>query len=287
MAISLNSYKIFCAVADHKSISKTAEAMYLSQPAISKVIRSMEDELQMKLFYRYQRNGLQLTQSGEKILLLARELLKTEEKIYQMSYRENHFLGGKLRVASVPIMNWHLIVKAVAQFQKQYPLVQVELIEGTTNQVKQMVIRNEVDLGVSISPFEQFYAEVIYHDRMVAITKKVLSEQKVNFANDQPYIICRAGFESTYPILEKKMKKVPNFQIIQGATSVRYMVAENIGVGIISELGLGKERSQFHVYEVEPSVEMEYAIIANHQDDLTPVACEFIQIVHRLSSQYK
>lgn len=80
MVMSINNLKSFSVVAKNNSITKTTEAIYISQPAVSKAIKNIENELHVKLFYRNKHNGLKITEIGEKFLLLAREMITTEEK---------------------------------------------------------------------------------------------------------------------------------------------------------------------------------------------------------------
>ena len=80
MAMNLNNLKIFINVADSGSITRAAEALFISQPAVSKAIRSIEDDLGVSLFYRDKKTGIKLTDTGERILPYARKMLLMEEK---------------------------------------------------------------------------------------------------------------------------------------------------------------------------------------------------------------
>lgn len=103
--IMLNhNLRIFIRVAEKGSITETANELYISQPAVSKAIKILEDELSLKLFHRDKRKGLILTDIGHEILILARQMEKTENRMYQAAFRSNNFIGGKVRIASMPIL---------------------------------------------------------------------------------------------------------------------------------------------------------------------------------------
>ncbi len=102
MAMSINNLKIFINVADAANITRAAEALHITQPAASKAIKALEDELGVTLFYRDKRNGLALTDIGERILGVARQMMLMEEKIYQTAYMSKNMLEGTLRIASLP-----------------------------------------------------------------------------------------------------------------------------------------------------------------------------------------
>ena len=76
------SLRIFLSVAERGSITKTANELFISQPAVSKTIKSLEQKLSLKLFHRDKRHGLILTDAGEKILLLARQMEQLEQRMY-------------------------------------------------------------------------------------------------------------------------------------------------------------------------------------------------------------
>ncbi len=81
--MNLNNLKIFINVADSGNIIRAAEALFISQPAVSKAIRSIEDDLGVSLFIRDKKTGIKLTDTGERILPYVRKMLLMEEKIYQ------------------------------------------------------------------------------------------------------------------------------------------------------------------------------------------------------------
>ncbi|MDT8716963.1 LysR family transcriptional regulator [Clostridium sp. 19966] len=81
--MNINNLKIFISVADEKSITEAANNLYISQPAVSKAIKNLEDELTVKLFQRDKRNVLLITDVEEKILLLAQQMVMKTKSIRQ------------------------------------------------------------------------------------------------------------------------------------------------------------------------------------------------------------
>lgn len=78
-----HNLRIFLKIAELGSVTEVAEELYISQPAVSKALRNLEEELKLKLFYRDRRKGLILTDSGREILLIARQMEELEERMYQ------------------------------------------------------------------------------------------------------------------------------------------------------------------------------------------------------------
>lgn len=80
----------------------------------------MEDELQIKLFHRDKGKGIYLTNVGKKIFLLASQMEEIENKIYQTDYIENNFLGGTLRIGSIPIIITMILSSALKALKRGF-----------------------------------------------------------------------------------------------------------------------------------------------------------------------
>ncbi len=95
-----------------------------------------------------------LTDVGKEILLLARQMKGIESKIYQIANRENKLLNGKVKIGSFPAVSTNIMPHMIAAFRSNYPLIRIELIEGTSDQIKEWVEDRTVDIGIAASPFE-------------------------------------------------------------------------------------------------------------------------------------
>ena len=95
-----HNLRIFLDVANRQSVTETANARFISQPAVSKALQSLERDLNLKLFYRDRKNGMILTDAGAKILFLARQMEDLENRIYQTAFRETTSLAENC--ASLP-----------------------------------------------------------------------------------------------------------------------------------------------------------------------------------------
>ena len=82
--MNYQSARIFLAIAEHRSLSAAADALYLSQPSVSSYLGRLEEELGVRLFLRQRgRNGITLTPEGERLLPVARELLSVERHLQE------------------------------------------------------------------------------------------------------------------------------------------------------------------------------------------------------------
>lgn len=289
MVMSNHNLRIFISVAEKGSFTATANELFITQPAISRAIKALEDELNLKLFHRDKRTGLILTDAGQKVLILARQMLDMENRIYQTAFRENNFLGGKVRIASMPILTSVILSKVFYAFQNKYPYVTLELMEGNTPEIKKAVEEHQVDFGLTASPFDELDSHVVLKDRMVAISKDpVSSNVPIDLRNtENKYIFCRAGYVTVIEELRKDKIKLPGSFVVQQAETVINFVEQKNGIGIISEFVLNATPNSLIRLPITPSIEMDFGLIAHDLNDLTPVATELINMVKEECHNYR
>lgn len=280
MIMMNNSLRVFISVAEKGSFTATAEELFISQPAVSRAIKNLEDELNLKLFYRDKRKGLILTDAGQRILVLARQMADMENRIYQTAFRENNFLGGKVRIASMPILSSMILSRVFHDFREKYPFVTLELIEGSTPEIRKMVEEHQVDFGFTSSPFGDLDAEIVLQDQMVAISKEPLPELPIDLhRTDYKFILCRAGYETVLEELQAEKVKLPGSFIVQQAETVIHFVAEENGIGVISAFVLEATPNDLCRSPVAPEIKMDIGLVANDLDDLTPVATTLLNMI--------
>ncbi len=272
---------IFINVAEKGSITETANELYISQPAVSKAIKNLEDELNLKLFHRDKRKGLILTDVGHEILLQARQMADLENRMYQTAFRSNNFIGGKVRIAAVPIVTNFCLAKVLYAFRQRYPYVSVELMEGSASAIKKAVEEHQVDFGVSYSPFGNLDHEVIYMDHMIAVMKDALPEDSIVDLSEKPerFIFCQSGKEVTLENLDTNAFFLSRSTVVKHAGTVIALAEEKNGIGIVSNLLADITPNDLHRYPINPEIHSEIGIIAHNTRDLTPVAMELKRMI--------
>lgn len=280
MAMNLNNLKIFINVADSGSITRTAEALFISQPAVSKAIRSIEEDLGVSLFIRDKKSGMKLTDTGERIRPYARKLLLMEEKIYQTAYLSKNMLEGTLRIASLPIGIDHILVKALAFYTEKYPNVNVEILDGSMNDVNRMVSEHEAEFGISVGSCDGFQKETLLQDRIIAISRDELDEKEIQLLQSKrQFILCRAALEAIQSVMNTNSHIATKQFKVAGRDTVRLMAQEGLGIGLQSVLLVEPHKENFCIYPVIPEICTDIVMIANDFSDLTPAAKEFVNII--------
>ena len=283
MAMSISNLKVFINVADAGNITRAAEVLHITQPAVSKAVKNLEDELGVSLFFRDKRNGLTLTDTGERILGFARRMVLMEEKIYQTAYLARNMLEGTLKIATLPYGSLFFLVKAFSRFQEKYPQVNVEIAEGSTSEVNRMVSEHAAEFGISIVPATDFEYEVLKKDRIVAISKDPLKSGCVDLSRlKQRFYVSQPAWESILPVLEQNhIKESGRFKIVSAQT-VRSIAETGIGIGLQAESILPEGTKAYFRYPIKPQINTDFVLIANKFEDLSPAAKAFIETIHEI-----
>lgn len=144
--------RYFVAVAEAGSISKAAQKIYLTQPALSKQIKSLETELGKCLIER-EAHSIKLTPAGEVLLNEGRKLLQRSETLIKRV--QNADSDTCLRVGYAPSLTAHVLSLAIEQFTARHPRVQIELHDLSSKEILQGLEQGSLDLGVTILPWQE------------------------------------------------------------------------------------------------------------------------------------
>lgn len=275
--------EIFLKVAEYGSITKAAKTLYITQPAASNAIAKLESELNVTLFFRDKRSGLKLTEIGNRILALAKNMDDINNRITQISYEENNILKGKLKIGALTFLVSTIISKALKKYIKKYPNVIIEIKEGTPNEIFTMVEDHSVDFALSCSPFGNFKAINLIHDKIIATTRDPINtdEKIININNPSNILIInKPAYETILDhIQDKNFIKTDKVIIVQNAETAINLVNDGIGIGIISEYTLDTLAKDYCKYPININIEFDIGLFAADLKELPPLAERFIEII--------
>lgn len=149
--MQMDAIKLFCDVAQHRSVSKAAEANGVTQSAVSQRLMSLERELGVQLIDRSKR-PLQLTEAGETYHHGCRAILDRYEKLTRQITAGSNHLRGTLRVAAIYSAGIELLSQAVESFERDHPNAEVEVQYHQPQAVYEKVRDDLVDLGILSYP---------------------------------------------------------------------------------------------------------------------------------------
>lgn len=179
-------------VAEQKSFSKAAEKCFVSQPALTRSIKGIEDELGIKLFDR-SKSPVRLTYAGERYLAGAQEILKLKSKLDQemadiILHKKDRLTLG---IPHTRGANW--VPRIFPAFYQEYPNIDIQLVEGTSVELEKKLDAEEIDLFVlGTTPILTKGIEIIplYQEEMCVIVSRqadVLKE--ISLPPNQPGVL--------------------------------------------------------------------------------------------------
>lgn len=289
--MNFRNLHIFTVVAEKMNITEAARALYITQPAVSKAIKSLESQLNIRLFWRDKRNGLMLSETGKEILILARQLIMIEEKIRQIANRENSLVDCNVKVGAIPSMSSYLMPSAMSLLKNRYDSLRIQLAEGSSNEIKTWVDERAVDIGIVLAPFDSFDYQLLYEDDMVAVlpqTHSLVSSEKIDLMKHQEELIfCRSGYEGTLSnLLADRYKEITSHLIVQSAETLVNMVQHRLGIGIISRISQSTLRHNLIVKPISPTIFQQIGIIVRSFEELPPAAIAVHEILAGVGADY-
>ncbi|MCI8991670.1 MAG: LysR family transcriptional regulator [Eubacterium sp.] len=178
---NLPFYKIFCTVAETGNISKAAKELYISQPAISKSIQKLEENIGTRLFSRSSR-GVTLTEEGEMLYEHVKSAFETLS-LGENKVKKSIELGiGHLRIGVSSTLCKYVLLPYLKEFIRQYPHVHISVFCQPTNQTLKLLADDRIDIGMVGEPKAAknivFYSLQEIEDTFVA-TRDYLKNLKV------------------------------------------------------------------------------------------------------------
>jgi DNA-binding transcriptional LysR family regulator len=149
---TLELYKIFHTVAYYKNISHAAEALYISQPAVSKSIKKLENTLDVKLFSRSS-TGVNLTTEGKtfyEYLDKALTIIADGEKVLTNLKDKKQ---GVITIGVSTTLCKHFLIPYLKPFMNKYPNIQIKIINKTTFDTLKQIDQGLIDFGIVSRPF--------------------------------------------------------------------------------------------------------------------------------------
>lgn len=142
-----NLFKIFTVVAEKGSITKASEKLFISQPAITKSIKQLEEELGGKLFERKNR-GVELTVEGKHIYDKVKPLLAELDGVYDYFSNVNKLKTGVLRIGTTTSNITMLLSRTINKFINKYPNINIKIVRASEESLIGELKNNELDLAV-------------------------------------------------------------------------------------------------------------------------------------------
>ncbi len=157
--MDIQGLEAFWWIAQTGSFNRAAERLYLTQPSVTARIQALEKELGQQLFERKPR-GVRLTDAGRVLLPHAERVLQDIRKARQAVMDLETATGGTLTVGSALTTSTYTLPEILARYKAAYPMVEVAVRTGRSQQIQQLVLDDTVQLGLVHSPLNT-HADIV------------------------------------------------------------------------------------------------------------------------------
>lgn len=155
--MKLQQLRYIVEVVNHDlNVSATAQALFTSQPGVSKQIRLLEDELGVEIFVRSGKHLTQVTQVGQQIIDMATQVLRQTSTIKQIAQESSAEAVGELTIATTHTQARYALPSVIQSFRSTYPDVALHMKQGTPAQIAELAASGAADFAIATEGLELF-----------------------------------------------------------------------------------------------------------------------------------
>ena len=285
--MNIRKYEAFVRAVELGSLSKAAEELGYTQSGISHMMQSLEEEVGFPLLVRTSA-GIQPNHEGELLLPVIRQLLNTSESLEQHIAKIKGADTGRIRVAAYTSVATYWLPGIIRDFQKDYPNVEIQIIEMGSGAIEQIMRERKADLCIYAGGEGQEFEWVpLCRDRMLALVPPdhPLARQDcvpLEALLTEKFIMPMPGYDGEVRYILNKLPRWP--QILFSACSdyaIINMVTEGLGVSILPELLLKNYGHSAVALPMDPPQERMLGMGVPQLKTASPVTRNFMEYVKR------
>ena len=255
----LNQITAFIETARRQSVSRAAEALFISQPALTARLKGLESDLGAELFVRGPR-GMRLTDAGNAFLPYAVRALETlTDGRMQVNALERGG-AGRLAIGAAPAVSTYVLPALLKRFSEGYPRVLVSVRTGHSEEILDLVLREQVSLGlVRALQHPDIVSTPLYEDRLILVVepghpfasvgrirmKDLAEEQLIQFDRTSSYHDLTSALFVTAGVSPAGRMELDNID------AAKKMVEQGFGVALLPQTSVADELEAGTLAEVE------------------------------------
>jgi len=253
MALNFHQLHIFYTVAEKGSFSQAAQALHMTQPAVTMQIQSLEEYFGTKLFHRTTKK-IELTEAGRTLLPYAKRSIELMKETDVSMSKFTHMLKGRLHLGASLTIGEYILPRLLVPFGKEYPSISVSMKVINTSQILDEVLNHQLNFGLVEAEVRHpdVQTEALLNDELVLIVPSghPLTKQETITVRDMlkyPFVLREKG-SGTRKVMEDELQKAGvdakdmNIVMELGSTgAVKSAVEAGLGLSIISRSSVKHE----------------------------------------------
>ncbi|MGJ7912985.1 LysR family transcriptional regulator [Neobacillus sp. LXY-1] len=288
--MELRQFQLFLEVAKHRSITKAAESMHVSQPALSKSIKALEEELGMTLIIRSNKTS-DLTDAGRVVQEYAHRMMGLVDEMSSTLNDMTDLQRGEINIGLPPFIGSLFFPRVMAQFHHSFPAIELNITEYGGARVVKSVEEGEFELGVAVMPIDDdiFNVYPIVEEEMKLLVYKhhrLADRTEVNFTDlkEEEFIFYHEEF-ALHQIVRNHFFIMAGFEpkILFKSSQwdlMSEMVAANLGVTILPQSICNRVfTKEIKIIDLKPTIMWSIAVITKKDRYISKAGQTFIDFI--------
>lgn len=289
----------FLTVAKLGSITRASAEMFLTQPTLTARLKALEEELGDQLFVR-SKAGMRLTEAGQEFIPYAERCVESIESGQQRLKELRSGTSGQLKIAALPRVSTYTLPTLLGKYTAEYPNVLVSVRTGHATDILEMVLREEVQLGLgrhldhpeidNIPLYDEDLVLVVEPQHRFALEDSV-SITEVAKENLILFDRASAAYELTKLIFRNSGLQEPKTMELDNIEAAKRMVEHRLGVSFLPKRAITRAVSAGRIVQVpvdnlpQEGQEAHRSIVALHRKDvpLTGATLKFLDMALEVS----
>ena len=280
--------RAFLAAAETGSFSRAAEMLRYTPSGVNQLVSALEKEIGFSLFSRSTK-GVALTANGQLLLPVIREFLHQEDRIFELSAQMNGLLIGTVTIAAYSSIATHWLPAVIRAFSRDYPHVEIKLMEGIWQEVSQWLEERSADIGfLSYQDGMPFEWIPLAEDPMLALLPPdhPLAHADVypleNCGKDS-FIMPALGCDDDVEALFARRRIKPNIRYTTiESFSAMSMVEQGLGVSVMNRLITEKRVCDISMIPIDPPASITLGAALHSRADASPAVKMFLKYAVRM-----
>lgn len=288
--------KLFCAVAETKSFSRTSKIVHLTQPAVSLQIQALEEFFETKLFDR-SGGEINLTQAGEILYHQAKHILEHYNDIEKEMRKMSGAIKGGFTIGASTSLGNHVLPRVIIAFKKAHPKVKISMMVGNTKRIEELLKSGLVDFGLVAGECMggKMKRETILSDELVPIVSREhpwAKKKNVSILDilKEPFILREEGSGTRQQIEEYfsahgiSIHDMHIALVLGSTASIKEAVEAGIGISIVSKWAVLREATDSRLKLLtfrEGSIQRDLSLLIPARKHLSHVMEEFLIFVRK------
>ncbi|WP_210366365.1 LysR family transcriptional regulator [Bacillus sp. REN3] len=248
---SISEFHLLSVLAQEMNMRKAAERLFVSQPALSQRLQTIEKDWGVKLFLRSQK-GLTLTPAGEVVIQFVNETIRREEKTRESIQALNSEVYGTLKIAVASIVGQNWLPKVLKKYVNRYPQAKISLVTGWSSEISRALYEDQAHIGIIRGTPDWKGVKIhLFKDSLYLVDTEITSPEQV-LETDRPFIQFKSDSNYYQEIQDwwlRQFQTAPRRTIIvDQIETCKQMTFNGIGYAILPAITLnGAEKDIFKI----------------------------------------